>query len=198
MPLSPRTPPLADPRAGFTLIEVMVVAMIVVALTSVALAANRESPHRLVYHQAQQLRAAMTQAVQEAEARGGDALLVASAAAVGDTGGLFLAFPAAAGATEADTAGRTWAALRDGSQWGAGTAVLGPLGDAAGTGAVPRVVRCTAGRGCAVGVTGVLTYYVTHARDATAVAAVVLTPDGIAHLYRYVPAQAVWTTEAPR
>ena len=83
-------------------------------------------------------------------------------------------------------------------QWGAGDALRGPLGDATRGGAVPRVVRCSAGRGCNVGVNGTLTYYLTHARDASAVAAVVLTPDGIAHLYRYIPAGAAWSTEAPR
>jgi len=188
----------AEPRAGFTLVEVMVVAMIVVALTSVALAANRENPHRLVYHQAQLLRAEMVQAVEEAEARGGDALLVAGTGAAGDTGGVFVAFPGMAGVAEDDTAGRVWLALENGVQWGPGDAAVGPLSDSTAAGGVPRVVRCSAGRGCAVGVTGALTYYLTHARDASAVAAVVLTPDGIAHLYRYLPARVVWSTEAPR
>jgi prepilin-type N-terminal cleavage/methylation domain-containing protein len=189
-----KAPSLPDPRAGFTLVEVMVVAMIIVALTSVALASNRENPHRLVYHQAQQIRAHATEAVAAAEARGGDALLVADATA----GGSFLAAADTAGVEEADVLDREWTRLTAGVQWGAGDAAAGPLGSAANGGPVPRLVRCSAGRGCNVGVGGSLTYYLTHARDASAVAAVVLTPDGIAHLYRYIPNGAAWTTEAPR
>lgn len=192
------TAPPRDPRAGFTLVEVMVVAMIVVALTSVALAANRENPHRLVYHTAQQIRAHASQAVGISEAEGGDALLVADAAVAGEVRGSFLAAAGAPGLTEADVAGRETSPLVDGVQWGAGSAVLGPLGDSARGGPVPRLVRCAAGRGCNVGLRGTVTYYLTHARDASAVAAVVLTPDGIPHLYRYLPASASWTTEAPR
>jgi prepilin-type N-terminal cleavage/methylation domain-containing protein len=166
-----------DPRAGFTLIEVMVVAMIIVALTSVALASNRENPHRLVYQQAQQIRAHATEAVSVSEARGGDALLVADATASGS----FLATADTTGMEEADVLDRECTRL---------TVTNG--------GPVPRLVRCSAGRGCNVGLAGSVTYYLTHARDASAVAAVVLTPDGIAHLYRYIPNGASWTTEAPR
>jgi len=182
-----------DPRAGFTLIEVMVVAMVIVALTSVALAANRENPHRLVYHQAQQIRAHAIQAVSESEARGGDALLVADVTG----GGSFLATADTVGMEEADVVDREWTRLSAGVQWGAGAAAAGPLGSPTSGGPVPRLVRCSAGRGCNVGVAGSATYYLTHARDASAVAAVVLTPDGIAHLYRYVPNGAAWTTEPP-
>jgi len=189
------TAPPRDPRAGFTLVEVMVVAMIIVALTSVALAANRENPHRLVYHAAQQIRAHASRAVAVSEAEGGDALLVAVA---GDVRGSFVAAAGAPGLTEAQVAGREASPLADGVQWGAGSALLGPLGVSARGGPVPRLVRCAAGRGCNVGLRGTVTYYLTHARDASAVAAVVLTPDGIPHLYRYLPASAAWTTEAPR
>jgi prepilin-type N-terminal cleavage/methylation domain-containing protein len=181
-----------DPRAGFTLIEVMVVAMIIVALTSVALAANRENPHRLVYHQAQQIRAHAVEAVSTSEARGGDALLVADATA----GPSFLGTADTAGMEEEDVLDREWTRLSAGVQWGAGAAAVGPLGSPTSGGPVPRLVRCSAGRGCNVG--GSVTYYLTHARDASAVAAVVLTPDGIAHLYRYIPNGAAWTTEPPR
>ena len=191
-------PPPRDPRAGFTIIEVMVVALIIVGLTSVALAANRESPHRLVYHAAQQLRAQLVQAVLSADARGGDALLVADVAVSGDVRGAFLAVSDSVGIQEADVLDREWVRLAAGVQWGAGAAVLGPLGDSVAGGAVPRLVRCSAEKGCNVGTRGTLTYYLTHARDATAVSAVVLTPDGIALLYRYIPASGVWSAEAPR
>lgn len=191
-------PPPRDPRAGFTMIEVLVVALIIVGLTSVALASNRENPHRLVYHQAQQVRAHLATAVADSEARGGDALLVADLASAGDMRGRFLAASDSVGMREADVLDREWAPFRAGVQWGAGDAVMGPLGDSTRGGPVPRVVRCSAGRGCNVGLNGTLTYYFTHARDASAVAALVLTPDGIAHLYRYVPAGAAWSTEAPR
>lgn len=193
-----KAPPSRDPRAGFTLIEVMVVAMIIVALTSVALASNRENPHRLVYHQAQQIRAHVTQAVSMSEARGGDALLVADATAGSGVGGSFLATADTVGMREADVLDREWTRLTAGVQWGAGAATAGPVGSATNGGPVPRLVRCSAGRGCNVGVGGSVTYYLTHARDASAVAAVVLTPDGIAHLYRYVANAAAWSTEAPR
>lgn len=189
-----KAPPPRDPRAGFTLIEVIVVAMILVALTSVALAPNRENPHRLVYHQGQQIRAYASEAVSVSEARGGDALLLADATAAG----AFLAAADTTGMAEEDVRDREWTRLTAGVQWGAGAATAGPLGGATGGGPVPRLVRCSAGRGCSVGVGGSVTYYLTHARDASAVAAVVLTPDGIAHLYRYVPDGAAWTTEAPR
>ncbi|CAA9353574.1 MAG: hypothetical protein AVDCRST_MAG68-3841 [uncultured Gemmatimonadetes bacterium] len=178
------------------MIEAMVVALVLVALTSVALASNRENPHRLVYHQAQQLRARITEAVSRAEARGGDALLLADASFAGDSRGRFLAAPDTAGVPETEVAGREWTPLGAGTQWGAGSAVSGPLGDS--TAGVPRLVRCPAGGGCAVGTRGALTYYLTHARDPSAVAAVVLTPDGIAHLYRYLPGTSTWSTEAPR
>ncbi len=189
-----KAPPPRDPRAGFTLIEVMVVAMIIVALTSVALASNRENPHRLVYHQAQQIRAHATEAVSVSEARGGDALLVADATASGS----FLATADTTAMEEADVLDREWTRLTAGVQWGAGSATTGPLGIETNGGPVPRLVRCSAGRGCNVGLAGSVTYYLTHARDASAVAAVVLTPDGIAHLYRYIGNGAAWTTEAPR
>ena len=187
-----------DPRAGFTIIEVMVVALILVGLTSVALASNRENPHRLVYHQAQQLRAHLSQAVLDAEARGGDALLVADPTSAGDVRGSFLAVADTVGIRETDVTKREWTRLTAGVQWGSGSAVTGPLGDPTGGGNVPRLVRCSAGRGCNLGAAGTVTYYVTHARDASAVAAVVLTQDGIAHLYRFVPVSSAWTTEAPR
>lgn len=178
------------------MIEALVVALVLVALTSVALASNRESPHRLVYHQAQQLRARIAEAVSRADARGGDALLLADASFAGDARGRFLAASDSAGVPEAEVAAREWTPLVAGTQWGAGSAAAGPLGDA--TAGVPRLVRCSAGRGCAVGTRGTLTYYLTHARDPSAVAAVVLTPDGIAHLYRYLPSADGWSTEAPR
>lgn len=187
-----------DPRAGFTLIEVMVVALILVGLTSVALAANRENPHRLVYHQAQQLRAHITESLLAAEARGGDALLLADVEVAEDVRGSFVAAADSAGIGEADVMGRERTRLTAGVQWGAGAAAHGPLGDSTAGGGVPRLVRCSAGRGCGVGTRGAVTYYLTHARDASAVAAVVLTPDAVAQLYRYVPASAAWTTEAPR
>jgi type II secretory pathway pseudopilin PulG len=187
---------LRDPRAGFTIIEAMVVALVLVALTSVALASNRENPHRLVYHQAQQLRARIAEAVSRAEASGGDALLLADASFTGDARGRFLAASDTAGIAETEVASREWTPFTAGTQWGAGSAVTGPLGDA--TAGVPRLVRCSAGRGCAMGARGALTYYLTHARDPSAVAAVVLTPDGTAHLYRYLPHTGVWSTEAPR
>jgi len=190
--------PRRDPRAGFTLIEVMVVAMIVVALTSVTLASNRENPHRLVYHEAQQIRADVTEAVSASEARGGDALLVAIATVRSRVGGSLVATADTVGIREADVMGRERTSLNAGVQWGAGSAIAGPLGDATNGGPVPRLVRCSAGRGCNVGVRGTATYYVTHARDASAVAAVVLTPDGVAHLYRYIPNVASWSTEAAR
>ncbi|HEX8209978.1 MAG TPA: prepilin-type N-terminal cleavage/methylation domain-containing protein [Longimicrobium sp.] len=193
-----KAPPTRDPRAGFTLIEVMMVAMIIVALTSVALASNRENPHRLVYHEAQQIRADVTEAVSTSEARGGDALLVANATVRSRVGGSFLATADTMGMREADVLDRERTSLNAGVQWGAGSAVAGPLGEATNGGPVPRLVRCSAGRGCNVGVGGSVTYYLTHARDASAVAAVVLTPDGIAHLYRYIPNGAAWSTEAPR
>ena len=193
-----KAPPPRDPRAGFTLIEVMVVAMIIVALTSVALASNRENPHRLVYHQAQQIRAHAIEAVSTSEARGGDALLVADATAGSGVGGSFLATADTLGMEEPDVLHREWTRLSAGVQWGAGAAAAGPLGSPTNGGPVPRLVRCSAGRGCNVGVVGSATYFLTHARDASAVAAVVLTPDGIAHLYRYIPNGAAWTTEAPR
>ena len=187
-----------EPRAGFTLIEVMVVALIIVGLTSVALASNRENPHRLVYHEAQQIRAHISEAILAAEARGGDALLVADAEVVGNVRGSLLAATDTLGIREGDVAGRERTRLTAGVQWGAGAAMLGPLGDSAASGSVPRLVRCSAGRGCNVGTRGNVTYYLTHARDASAVAAVVLTTDGISHLYRYLPASTAWTTEAPR
>ncbi len=172
------------------------VALVLVVLTAVALAPNRENPHRLVHHQAQQLRARITEAVARAEARGGDALLLADAAVSGDARGSFLASSDTAGVPEAEIVGREWLPLGAETQWGAGSATLGPLGDSVG--GVPRLVRCAAARGCGVGARGALTYYVTHARDPSAVAAVVLTPDAIAHLYRYVPASDAWTTEVPK
>jgi hypothetical protein len=175
------------------MIEVMVVALVIVALTAVALAPNRENPHRLVYHQAQQLRARISEAVSRADGRGGDALLLAHASS---SGGSFLAASDTTGVQEAEIAGREWMPLGAGTQWGAGSATTGPLGDSVG--GVPRLVRCSAGHGCGVGARGALTYYITHARDPSAVAAVVLTPDGIAHLYRYLPAADAWSTEAPR
>jgi type II secretory pathway pseudopilin PulG len=178
------------------MIEVIVVALVIVALTAVALAPNRENPHRLVYHQAQQLRARIAEAVSRAEARGGDALLLADAALSGEARGSFLAASDTAGVPEAEIAAREWTALAAGTQWGAGSAVTGPLGDSVG--GIPRLVRCSAGRGCGLGASGALTYYVTHARDASAVAALVLTPDGTTHLYRYVPAADSWSMEAPR
>lgn len=190
--------PRRDPRAGFTLIEVMVVAMIIVALTSVTLASNRENPHRLVYREAQQIRADVTEAVAASEARGGDALLVAIATVRSRVGGSLLATADTVGVREADVMDRERTSLNAGVQWGAGSAVAGPLGDATNGGPVPRLVRCSAGRGCNVGMRGAAIYYVAHARDASAVAAVVLTPDGIAHLYRYIPNAASWSTEAPQ
>lgn len=191
-----KAPPPRDPRAGFTMIEVMVVALVLVALTAVALAPNRENPHRLVYRQAQQLRARISEAVSRAEARGGDALLLADASLSGGARGSYLTASDTAGVSEAEVAGREWTPLAAGTQWGVGSAVTGPLGDSVG--GIPRLVRCSAGRGCGVGANGALTYYVTHARDPSAVAALVLTPDGTAHLYRYLPAAAAWSTEAPR
>jgi hypothetical protein len=178
------------------MIEAMVVALVLVALTSVALASNRENPHRLVYHQAQQLRARISEAVSRAEASGGDALLLADASFTGDTRGRFLAASDTAGVAETEVASREWTALTAGTQWGKGSAASGPLGDT--TDGVPRLVRCSAGRGCAMGARGALTYYLTHARDPSAVAAVVLTPDGIAQPYRYIPGAAAWSTESPR
>ena len=190
--------PPRDLRAGFTIIEVMVVALIIVGLTSVALASNRESPHRLVYHAAQQLRAQASQAILEADAQSGDAFLLASAAVAGQVRGSFLATVDTQNAPESEVMGRVWTPLADGVQWGGGDAALGPLGDSVGGGNVPLSVRCPAGRGCLLGLRGTATYYLTHARDASAVSAVVLTPEGIVHLYRYLPAAAAWTTEAPR
>jgi type II secretory pathway pseudopilin PulG len=178
------------------MIEVLVVALVIVALTAVALAPNRENPHRLVYRQAQQLRARITEAVARAEARGGDALLLADASISAGARGSFLAASDTAGIPEAEIAAREWTPLASGTQWGAGSAVSGPLGDSVG--GIPRLVRCSAGGGCDVGARGALTYYVTHAREPSAVAALVLTPDGIAHLYRYLPATDSWSTEAPR
>ena len=99
--------PPRDPRAGFTMVEVLVVALIVVGLTSVALASNRENPHRLVYHQAQQVRAFAASAVAASEARGGDALLVADSYDYsGDVRGAFLATADTVGMREADVLNR--------------------------------------------------------------------------------------------
>lgn len=205
-------PPLDHPftrpaRAGFTLIELVIVAVLIIFGTSVMLTSgsSAESHVRTAHHKALQIKSDIADALATAEAEGGDVLLLAEVAT--NTGGAaegrFAAAPGARGMDAAAAAGDQRVILDQGTRWGAGQATTDPLGGAVGTYSLPTAVRCSAGRGCNLGLDAAgeprstLFYYITHAMDPGAVVAIALTPDGVGQIYRRV-ANGTWTVEAPR
>jgi prepilin-type N-terminal cleavage/methylation domain-containing protein len=186
-------PPRPRGEAGFTLIELMAVMLVVLVATSLWLRGPRPVSPRQVHGYAQLVRAGMVRALAEAGARQGDAVLYVDPALAGGRRGRFLALAGPPGTTRdtlpADHEG--WLELEEEVQWGWGGAAVGP--DSAPPARMPGTIRCTAEGGCGFGGREQATLYLTHARDPLSVEAVVLSRSGNVQLFHYQAGTGRWT-----
>ncbi|HEX7242464.1 MAG TPA: prepilin-type N-terminal cleavage/methylation domain-containing protein [Longimicrobiaceae bacterium] len=186
-------PPRPGGTAGFTLIELMAVMLVVLIATSLWLRGPQPVSPRQVHGYAQLVRAGMTRALAEAGGRQGDAVFYLDPAVVGGRRGRFLALAGPAGTTRdtlpADHDG--WLELLEDVQWGWGSAAAGP--DGAPPARMPGTIRCTADGGCDLGGREQATLYLTHARDSLSVEAVVLSRGGNVQIFHFQAGTRRWT-----
>lgn len=195
-PLDPVVSPGAGGRcAGFTVLELV----LVVAIVGIALLAVQAGPppnaYRRVQASAREVAASIENALANAEARQGDAVLYADVSVLDDQRGRFRAIY---GEEDVDSVGMGelgWIALFDGPQWGVGMATVGPLDDSLADRRIPAEVRCRM-RACELGDSVIVVYYLTHAKEPRAVGAVTLTEQGVVQTYTWEPATAAWHMEA--
>lgn len=183
-------------RAGFTLIEVLVVMVVVLVASTLWLRGPRQVSPRQVHGQAQRIRAVMLRALAEAEGVGGDAVFYVDPAVSGQHRGRFMALSGPPGTTR-DTlpTDSGWVDLAEEVQWGWGSVTAGP--DGAPPVRMPGTIRCTREAGCDLAGREHATLYLTHARDSLSVGAVVLARGGNVQLLHYRPGSRTWSPSLP-
>ena len=182
------------PEAGFTLIELVVVLVVVMILGAALLRGPRPGSARTVHAAAQLVRAEMLRAIARADALEGEVVFYVDPAVDGQSRGGFIALAGPPGTTRDTLAGsppeeRT--GLRGGTQWGWGSVTVGP--DGLPPTRMPGTIRCRVGRACTPGGSDHVVLYLTHARSPETVDAVILWSDLTVQLLHYQPATGRWT-----
>ena len=183
-------------RQGFTLVELVIVLLVATIVAAALLQGPTLGSWRDVRAAAELVRAEMLRAIAQAEAVEGEAVFYVDPRIDSDGRGAFLALAGPPGTTRDTLRGSPppeRSGLRQGAQWGWGNATLGP--DGAAPTLMPGTVRCRVGQPCRVNGRDHVVLYLTHARNADAVEAVVLWADLTVQLLHYQPATGRWIAD---
>lgn len=182
-------------RAGFTLIEMVGVLVIVLSIGAWGLATTtRPSAAGESRSTALRMRTMLVSALATADLEGGDVVVRAVADTMNGPG-RFLAVAGPVGVAPEDDPGADWVLLERGVRWRKGSATVDPMG-ASTDGRVPGTVRCS-GRSCETGSTEYVVYYIGHARSDRVAWGLVLTRDRDVMLFTWNSASEEWQPGEP-
>lgn len=181
---------LPERRAGYTLVELLAVLALAGVLAAVHLRGPPFDPFARVAEASREIEAGILSARAEALAAEGEYVVLVEPGSLGDVRGRILA---AAMLEGTDTVGADlgWIELRRGVLWGLGSAETGLLGEEPDIALLPAAVRCDADS-CDTGGERTVVYYLTHARQPAAAAAVTLNSWGDVSRFTYDPGARAW------
>jgi prepilin-type N-terminal cleavage/methylation domain-containing protein len=178
-------------RAGFSLIEMLVVALIMSILLGLLIGTSDDLPTNTLQDGAAWLSQAINAVREEAILRGQEARVHAQGPN-GDVYGRFIgtvADPASPVSLPDDAA---WIVLPGGSVWGHGPASVGPLGDVIVRDIPSPLIRCDATGDCDLGGAEYVTYYMMDSSMNNVVRAVTLSRAGNTRVFRYNVSTGGW------
>lgn len=176
---------------GFTLLELTVCLVIIVALTTVFLGGRGDDSHNKVGTVARELAAEVQHAFAYASTNAGEAVIYVDPFADRTTGGGFMAIGGGVG-IDSITARATWTTLDPSVNWTAGIAAFGPLGDSPAP--APAELRCQPSE-CWLGGRDHITYFIGSADNPRAVYALVITSAATTQLFSYDAAANTWSRQ---
>lgn len=169
-------------RPAFTLLELLLVAIVVGIITTLALSYKRTAPVTLVENQARRFAQELRTARASAISRAGTAWIDIEPLAGLDGRGRYRT---RVEVDEEEVEATPWIDLEKGVQLRPGAAITGPLGDVVSEFEDPIVIRCDATGLCAMDDAVTLTFYFSHVRAPEIVRAVSISEHGGIRSYQW-------------